>query len=84
MRIFHECEGRIEKSVPTIAVWHHKACRVMTNGDLERRIFLSHSHRNNGFFFLLTTAFFYPRVKSQISLSGVQEILFHNEASESK
>ena len=29
-------EGRIEKSVPRIAVWHHEACRVMTNGDPER------------------------------------------------
>ena len=33
IRIYHECEGRIEKSVPRIAVWLHKACRVMTNGD---------------------------------------------------
>ena len=32
IRIYHECEGRIEKSVPRIAVWHHEACRVMTNG----------------------------------------------------
>ena len=31
--IDHECEGRIEKSVPRIAVWHHEACRVMTIGD---------------------------------------------------
>ena len=31
----HECEGRIEKSVPRMAVWHHEACRVMTNRDLE-------------------------------------------------
>ena len=23
IRIYHECEGRIEKSVPRIAVWHH-------------------------------------------------------------
>ena len=39
IRIYHECEGRIEKSVPRIAVWHHKACRVMTKGDHEGRIF---------------------------------------------
>ena len=39
IRICHECEGRIEKSVLRIAVWHHEACMV----------------------------------KSQISLSGVQE-----------
>ena len=30
IRIHHECEGRIEKSVLRIAVWHHQACRVMT------------------------------------------------------
>ena len=33
IRIYHESEGRIEKSLPRIAVWHHEACRVMTNGD---------------------------------------------------
>ena len=37
--INHECEGRIEKSVHMIAVWHHEACRVMTNGDPEGQIF---------------------------------------------
>ena len=45
IRIYHECEGRIEKSVPRITVWHHQACRVMTNGDHEGRIFLSYPHR---------------------------------------
>ena len=25
IRIHHECEGGIEKSVPRINVWHHKA-----------------------------------------------------------
>ena len=39
IRIYHECEGRIEKSVPRIVVWHHEACRMMTNGDPEGRIF---------------------------------------------
>ena len=29
IRIYHECEGRIENSVPRIAVWHHEACRVI-------------------------------------------------------
>ena len=33
IRIYHECEGGKEKSVPRITVWHHEACRVMTNGD---------------------------------------------------
>ena len=39
IKIYHECVGRIENSVPRIAVWHHEACRVMTNGDCEGRIF---------------------------------------------
>ena len=38
IRIYDECEGRIEKSVPRIAAWHHEACRVMTDGDLDGRI----------------------------------------------
>ena len=58
IRIYHECEGRIEKSVLRITVWHHEACRVMTNGDPEGQSFLSYPHTNNGFFFLLTTVFF--------------------------
>ena len=41
IRIYHECEGRIEKAVPGIAVWHHEACRVLTNGDPEGRAFSS-------------------------------------------
>ena len=41
IRIYHECEGRIEISVPRIAVWYHEACRVMTSGDPEGRIFVS-------------------------------------------
>ena len=58
MRIYDECEGRIEKSIPRITVWHHEACRVMTNGDFEERIFLSYPHTNDKLFFLLTTVFF--------------------------
>ena len=58
IRIYHECEGRIEKSVLRIIVWHHQACRVITNSDPEGRIFQSYPHTNNGFFFLLTTVFF--------------------------
>ena len=80
---------------------------MMPNGDPEGRIFLSYLYTNNGFFFLLTSVFFYlfqnklpeapeyakmkfhlktlidvlgkiawifyPRVKSKIFLSGVQE-----------
>ena len=42
IRIYHECEGRIEKYIPRITDWHHKACRVMTNSDPEGQIFLSY------------------------------------------
>ena len=59
IRIYHKCGDRIEKSVPRVVVWHHEACRVMTNGDPEGQIFLSYPHTNNGFFFLLTTVFIY-------------------------
>ena len=53
--IYHECEGGIEKSAPIITV----ACRVMTNGDPEGRVFLSYPHTHDRLFFLLTTVFFY-------------------------
>ena len=59
IRIYHECEGGIEKSVPRITDWHHEACRVMTNGDGEERIFLSHPHTNNGLFFSLTIKYLF-------------------------
>ena len=58
IRIYHECEGRIEKSVPRITIWHHEACRVMKNDDPYWRIFLSYPNTINGFFFLLTTVLF--------------------------
>ena len=66
IRVYHECEGRIEKSFPRITVWHQEACRVMTNGDPEGQIFLSYPHTNNGLFFLLTIVFLFqnklPRI----------------------
>ena len=55
IRIYHECEDEIEKSVPRITNWLHEAYRVMTNGDREGMIFLSYPHTNNGFFILHTT-----------------------------
>ena len=33
IRMYHECEGWIEKSVPRIAVCHQEVCRVMTKGN---------------------------------------------------
>ena len=63
----NECEGRIEKSTWSIAVRHHEACRVMTNGDPVGLIFLSYPHTNNGFFFLLTTVFIHLFIYFKIS-----------------
>ena len=54
IRIYHECESGIEKPVPRITVWHHKACLKMSTGDREGRIFQSHPNTYNGFFLLLT------------------------------
>ena len=68
IRIYHECEGRIEKSLPRIAVWHHQARQMMTNGDHEGRIFLSHPITNNGFFFLPTTKYHILCLKTIIRL----------------
>ena len=75
IRIHHECEGGIEKSVPKITDWHHEACRVMKNGDREGRIFLSHPHMNNGFFFLLTTKYlilYWKNMKKTYRKSWIQ------------
>ena len=44
IRIYHEYEGGIEKSVPRILTWQHGAGRVITSGDREGRIFSSHHH----------------------------------------
>ena len=66
IRIYHECEDRIEIFVPGIAVRYHEACRVMTNGDPEGYIFLSYPHTNNGFFFLLTTVFLFENKLQEV------------------
>ena len=57
IRIYQECEGGIEKSVPRITIWHHEACQAFTNGETEGQIFLSHSHTNSVFIFLLSINF---------------------------
>ena len=54
IRIHHECEDGIEKSIPRITDRHNEACRVVTNGNHKGRFFLSHPHTNDGLFFLLT------------------------------
>ena len=43
----HECEVGIGKSVLRITDWHQEACRVMTKGNPEGQIFLSHPNTNN-------------------------------------
>ena len=53
IRINFEGEVGREKSVPRITDCHHEACRVMTIGDREGRIFLSHPRTNDKYFFLL-------------------------------
>ena len=75
IRIYHECEGRIEKPVLRFAVWHHQACRVMTNGDPEGRIFLSYSRTNYGF--LLTTVFIYLFQKKFPEVPEYAKMQFH-------
>ena len=47
LRIYHDCEGGIEKSVSRITDWHHETCQVMKIGDHEGRIFLYHPHTYN-------------------------------------
>ena len=44
IRIYHECEGEIEKSIPRTTDWIQvaSACQVMTNGDREGMIVSSH------------------------------------------
>ena len=57
IRIHHECEGGIGKSITRITNWHHDAWGVMPNCDGEEWNFLSHPQTNNGLFFLLTTKY---------------------------
>ena len=54
----------IEKSVPKIAVWYHKACLGTDFSILP--------HMNNGLFFLLTTVFIYFKISFQKSLRLMQ------------
>ena len=55
LRIHHECEVGIDKSVPRITNWNHEACQVMANGDAEVQQFsIPFSHNKWILFFLLT------------------------------
>ena len=59
IRIYHEYKCKIEYSIQRIAVWHHEARPVMTNGDPEGQIFYSTLTQIMDYFFLLTTVFIY-------------------------
>ena len=65
----------IEKSIPRITDWHHEDCRMMTSGDHEGRIFLFHSHTNNGFFFLHNTNYKYRILYWKEHEKGFQKVL---------
>ena len=45
---------------------------MMTNGDPEGLIFLSYSHTNNGFFFLLATVFLFNTLTEVPEYAKVQ------------
>ena len=40
IRIYNACEGRIEKSVQRITVWHHEACFIVPTKILSSLIFI--------------------------------------------
>ena len=61
-RIQHECEGRIEKSITRISVWHHDASQIMSYGNPEGWIFLSYPHTSNGIRFLAHYCFYAPAI----------------------
>ena len=42
--VYPKCKDGIQTSILRFIAWHHEAYRVMTNGDREGQIFLSHSH----------------------------------------
>ena len=82
IRIYHECEGMgIEKFDPRIIIWHHKACQVMTNCGLVGRIFLSHLHTNNGFFFFPTIKYRILCLKMPLEVPKYAEMLHDMMAS---
>ena len=63
---YHECEGGIENPIPRITFCYHEARRVMTNGDREGWIFLSHLHMHNEFFVLLTIKYSIFELKKKL------------------
>ena len=51
-----------ETSIPRVTVWHHEACRKMSDCDPEGRIFLSVPHTSHYRFFFLHTFHFWKWV----------------------
>ena len=80
IRTYPECEGGIEKSVPRITVWHHKACRVMTNGDPEGQFFLTHRIRISDIFISGKNIRIYHECLSGIEKSVPRITVWHHEA----
>ena len=78
IRIYYECVGRIEKSVPRITLWHHEACRVMINSDGEGVVFLSHPHTNKRFFFLLNIKYHILIFKKRLPEVPEYDVMRHN------
>ena len=75
IRIYHECEGRIEKNRLEDRRLTSRGLPSDDNGDPEERILLSYLHTNNGFFFLLNTVFFiiiYFKISFQKSLNTLR------------
>ena len=78
IRIHHECEGRIEKSIPRIAFWHQETFRVMTNGDPEGYIFYPTLTRIMNFFSCPQLVFFiYLLKKSFLEVPKQAKMQFH-------
>ena len=42
IRIYHELENGVEKSITKIPFWHHNTCRVMTTDD-KKELILHHN-----------------------------------------
>ena len=57
IRIYQECDGGIERSMPRITVWHHEACQVVIIGYPSGRFFSFPSSHKECIVFMLTIKF---------------------------
>ena len=72
IKIYHECEGGIEKYILRITFDHLLASRCLLSDDkrdCEGQIFRPHPHTNNGFFFLLTIKFSIKKNSQKFSIT---------------